>query len=96
MASNVAAKIAPEVAPGQTTLGFMLPYSPLHHLLLQDWGRPLVMTSGNRSEEPQCIANDEAHQRLAGLADVLLLHDRDILNRVDDSVMRVMDGAPRP
>ena len=96
MASNVAAKIAPEVAPGQTTLGFMLPYSPLHHLLLQDWGRPLVMTSGNRSEEPQCIANDEARQRLAGLADVLLLHDRDILNRVDDSVIRVMDGVPRP
>ncbi len=96
MASEVAAKIAPEVAPGQTTLGFMLPYSPLHHLLLQDWDRPLVMTSGNRSEEPQCIANDEARQRLAGLADVLLLHDRDILNRVDDSVMRVMDGAPRP
>ncbi len=95
-ASEVAALIAPEVAPGQTTLGFMLPYSPLHHLLLQDWGRPLVMTSGNRSEEPQCIANDEAHQRLAGLADVLLLHDRDILNRVDDSVMRVMDGAPQP
>ncbi len=95
-ASQVAALIAPEVAPGQTTLGFMLPYSPLHHLLLQDWERPLVMTSGNRSEEPQCITNDEARQRLAGLADALLLHDRDILNRVDDSVMRLMDGAPQP
>jgi hydrogenase maturation protein HypF len=74
----------------------MLPYSPLHHLLLQDWDRPLVMTSGNRSEEPQCIDNAEARQRLAGLADALLLHDRDILNRVDDAVIRVMDGAPRP
>ncbi len=95
-ASKVAPSIAPEVAPGQTTLGFMLPYSPLHHLLLQDWERPLVMTSGNRSEEPQCITNDEARKRLAGLADVLLLHDRDILNRVDDSVMRLMDGAPQP
>ncbi|MCC7277221.1 MAG: carbamoyltransferase HypF [Chromatiaceae bacterium] len=95
-ASQEAALIAPEVAPGQTTLGFMLPYSPLHHLLLQEWDRPLVMTSGNRSEEPQCITNEEARQRLAGLADVLLLHDRDILNRVDDSVMRLMDGAPQP
>ena len=88
--------LADEVAPGQTTLGFMLPYSPLHRLLLQDWDRPLVMTSGNRSEEPQCIANDEARQRLVGLADALLLHDREILNRVDDSVLRVMDGEVRP
>lgn len=88
--------LAVDVAPGQTTLGFMLPYSPLHRLLLQDWDRPLIMTSGNRSEEPQCIANDEARQRLAGLADALLLHDREILNRVDDSVLRVMDDEVRP
>jgi len=88
--------LAGEVAPGQITLGFMLPYSPLHRLLFQDWDRPLVMTSGNRSEEPQCITNEEARQRLGGLADALLLNDRDILNRVDDSVLRVMAGEPRP
>jgi hydrogenase maturation protein HypF len=87
--------LAPGVAPGQCALGFMLPYSPLHHLLLADWGRPLVMTSGNLSDEPQCIANREAAQRIGGLADLLLLHDRDIVNRVDDSVVRFMDGAPR-
>ncbi len=88
--------LADQVAPGQTTLGFMLPYSPLHRLLLRDWNRPLVMTSGNRSEEPQCIANDDARQRLTGLADAFLLHDREIFNRVDDSVLRVMDGEVRP
>ncbi|MGA7982128.1 MAG: carbamoyltransferase HypF, partial [Chromatiaceae bacterium] len=88
-------RVAPAVAPGQTTLGFMLPYSPLHHLLLADWDRPLVMTSGNLSEEPQCADNLDAVERLGGLADVLLLHDRVIVNRVDDSVVRVMDGVPR-
>ncbi|MBK1700758.1 carbamoyltransferase HypF [Thiococcus pfennigii] len=88
--------VAGAVAPGQDTLGFMLPYSPLHHLLLADWERPLVMTSGNRAEEPQCIANDEATERLAGLADYRLLHDRAIVNRVDDSLVRVLDGAPQP
>ena len=87
--------LAPGVAPGQATLGCMLPYSPLHHLLLADWDRPLVMTSGNRSEEPQCIDNADARRRLITIADALLLHDRDIVNRVDDSVARVMDGAPR-
>ena len=87
--------LAPEIAPGQPTLGFMLPYSPLHRLLLADWDRPLVMTSGNLSEEPQCTDNADALARLAGLADLALLHDRAIVNRVDDSVVRVMDGAPR-
>ncbi len=89
------AALSAGVAPGQTTLGFMLPYSPLHHLLLADWDRPLVMTSGNRSDEPQCIDNDDARRRLRVIADALLLHDRDIVNRVDDSVVRLMDGVPR-
>jgi hydrogenase maturation protein HypF len=83
------------LAPGQRTLGFMLPYTPLHHLLLRDWERPLVMTSGNLSEEPQCIDNRDAASRLQPLADAWLLHDREIVNRVDDSVVRVMDGSPR-
>ncbi len=87
--------LAPALAPGQRTLGFLLPYSPLHRLLLAEWDRPLVMTSGNLSEEPQCIDNAEAAARLGTLADYALLHDRAILNRVDDSVVRVMDGAPR-
>ena len=86
---------ATAVAPGQATLGFMLPYSPLHQLLLADWERPLVMTSGNLSEEPQCIDNGDAGQRLYDLADVWLLHDREIVNRVDDSVVRVMHARPR-
>ncbi|TCT20209.1 carbamoyltransferase HypF [Thiobaca trueperi] len=87
--------LASQIAPGQTTLGFMLPYSPLHHLLLADWDRPLIMTSGNLSDEPQSIDNLDAMRRLHGLADVSLLHDRAIINRVDDSVVRVMAGAPR-
>ncbi len=87
--------LASQIAPGQTTLGFMLPYSPLHHLLLADWDRPLIMTSGNLSDEPQSIDNLDAMQRLHGLADVSLLHDRAIINRVDDSVVRVMAGTPR-
>lgn len=73
----------------------MLPYSPIHHLLLSDWDRPLVMTSGNLSEEPQCTENSDALGRLGGLADHLLLHDRAIVNRLDDSVVRVMAGQPR-
>jgi len=83
------------LAPGQRTLGFMLPYSPLHHLLLAGWEHPLVMTSGNLSEEPQCTDNRDAAKRLHPLADAWLLHDREIVNRVDDSVARVMNGVPR-
>ena len=75
------------VAPGQDCLGLMLPYSPLHHLLLED--RPLVMTSGNRADEPIARENDQARVNLAALADAFLLHDRDIHSVCDDSVIRV-------
>lgn len=85
--------IAREVAPGQGTIGVMLPYTPLHYLLMEQadgFPNALVMTSGNLSEEPIAYTNDEARERLAGLADALLLHDRDIHTRCDDSVMRVV------
>ena len=81
------------VAPGNRTLGVMLPYTPLHHILLRDIGRPLVMTSGNLSEEPIVAGNAEALSRLAGLADGFLLHNRDIHSRYDDSVWHVLDIA---
>ncbi|MBW4434966.1 MAG: carbamoyltransferase HypF [Pelatocladus maniniholoensis HA4357-MV3] len=78
------------VAPGQNTLGFMLPYTPLHHLILKRMNRPIVLTSGNISDEPQCINNDEARNKLSQIADYFLLHNREIVNRVDDSVVRVV------
>jgi hydrogenase maturation protein HypF len=84
--------LAPELAPGNPTVGLMLPYTPLHHLLLAESGRSLVMTSGNRSEEPMAHRDDEARERLARIADVFLLHDRPIENRCDDSVARVIAG----
>ena len=88
-------RLPDEVAPGVETLGFMLPTTPLHLLLLQDIGRPVVMTSGNLSDEPQIIDDGEARERLGGIADVLMSHDRAIATRVDDSVIRVMGGAAR-
>lgn len=89
----VQAPVAPEVAPNQHTLGLMLPYTPLHHLLLHDVGRPLVMTSGNLSEEPIAKDNEEALERLADIADAFLLHDREIYARYDDSVVQVSQFA---
>jgi hydrogenase maturation protein HypF len=80
--------VAPSVAPGSRDLGVMLPYSPLHHLLLSDVGVPLVMTSGNVSDEPIAFENDDALRRLASIADLFLLHDRPIHTRTDDSVVR--------
>jgi hydrogenase maturation protein HypF len=80
------------VAPGANNLGCMLPYSPLHHLLLRNLDRPLVMTSGNVSDEPICFGDEQALDRLAKIADHFLLHDRRIHMRTDDSVARVHDG----
>jgi len=93
--------IAEQVAPGQNTIGLMLPYTPLHYLLFAKPGTtipefdmpPLVMTSGNLSEEPICIDNDEARERLASLADAFLLHDRPIHIRCDDSVVRMFPST---
>jgi len=88
--------IAQFVAPGVPWLGIFLPYAPLQHLLFADARvKALVMTSANLSEEPIAIDNAEAQARLAGIADAFLMHDREILQRCDDSVMAVVDGAPQ-
>jgi hydrogenase maturation protein HypF len=87
------AAVAPSVAPGAPELGVMLPYSPLHHLLMADIGMPLVMTSGNVSDEPIAYQDDDAEQRLRDIADLFLTHDRPIHTRTDDSVVRAL---PRP
>jgi hydrogenase maturation protein HypF len=95
------AALASGIAPGDNTLGVMLPYTPLHYLLFSDspeieseWSA-LVMTSGNLSEEPIVISNHEAMLQLGGVADWFLLHNRDIATRVDDSVVRCFDGRER-
>ena len=82
--------LAPSVSPGLPTLGVMLAYTPLHYLMLKRMDRPIVLTSGNLSDEPQCIANDKAREKLGQIATYFLLHNRDIVNRVDDSVVRVV------
>ena len=84
--------IAPSVAPGNPYLGAMVPYTPLHHLLLRQLGFPIVATSGNLSEEPICIDEREALERLHEIADLFLVHDRPIVRHVDDSVVRVVLG----
>jgi hydrogenase maturation protein HypF len=87
--------IADSVAPRNLHLGLMLPYSPLHSLLLAEAGRPLVCTSGNLSDEPICIDTNDALQRLTGIADLFLVHDRGIARPLDDSVVRTVAGRPQ-
>ena len=86
--------LASQVSGAIPLVGLMLPYTPLHHLLLRDAGVPLVMTSGNLSDEPMVTSDGDALDQLASVADVFLLHDREIVTRVDDSIVRVIDGAP--
>ncbi|MGH3763860.1 MAG: carbamoyltransferase HypF [Pseudonocardiaceae bacterium] len=90
------APVAPAVAPGNRSLGLMLPYTPLHHLLLREVAGPIVLTSGNISDEPIAYQDDDARQRLTGIADAYLTHDRAIHMRTDDSVVRVFRGAELP
>ncbi len=89
--------LAANLAPGMGELGVMLPYTPLHHLLFATPGCPqaLVMTSGNLNGEPLCIGNAEALSRLGAMADFFFLHNREIVTRIDDSVVRIMHGRPR-
>ena len=88
--------LAPSIAPEQNYFGFMLPYTPLHHLICQRLNMPIVLTSGNLSDEPQCIDNEDAKKKLTGIADYFLFHNREIVNRVDDSVVRVISPGEMP
>ena len=88
-------RLPESVAPRLATLGFMLAYTPLHKLILEEFDVPLVMTSGNICHEPQVTDNDEIRVKLGEIADSALLHDRDIASRIDDSVVRVMAGRAR-
>ena len=87
--------LAPEVATSSPYLGVMLPYSPLHHLLMTQYPFPVVATSGNRADEPIAIENEEARERLKDIADVFVLHNRPIARPCDDSVARVSGGRPQ-
>jgi hydrogenase maturation protein HypF len=88
--------VADSVAPGNRDLGVLLPYTPVHHLLAEAVGQPLVLTSGNVSDEPIAYRDDEARERLSRIADGFLLHDRRIHVRTDDSVVRVFAGRELP
>jgi hydrogenase maturation protein HypF len=90
-----AARLPETIAPGLRTLGFMLPTTPLHLLLIAEFSVPLVMTSGNLSEEPTVIDDGDARRCLGSIAAYAVMHDRTIANRVDDSVVRIMDGKSR-
>ena len=88
--TNHCIKISELVAPGNPYLGVMLPYTPLHHLIIKEIKKPIIATSGNISEEPMCIDNDEAIDRLSAIADYFLIHNRPIIRPVDDSVVRIV------
>ncbi len=88
-------QIAPSVVYDNHYFGFMLPYTPLHHLILRDNFKALIMTSGNVSEEPICIDNREAMEHLRDIADLFLLHNREILQRCDDSIVRNSSSGPQ-
>ena len=92
---NAIAAVADAVAPALDTLGFMLPNTPLHHLMLARMQRPIVLTSGNLSDEPQAIDAADARRRLGAIAQYFLEHNRAIARRVDDSVARMVAGRPR-
>jgi hydrogenase maturation protein HypF len=94
--SKTVSNLAPEIAPAGSEIGAMLPYSPLHHLLIEEFGAPLVATSGNISGEPVLTDNAMAEQRLAHTADAFLHHDRPIIRPADDPVYRLIANKPRP
>ncbi len=87
-------ELADGIAPGLPWMGAMVPYTPLHHLLMRELGFPVVATSGNLTDEPICTENEEALSRLGGIADFFLMHDRPIARPMDDSVMAICDGEP--
>ena len=87
-------KISKYVSPGNPYIGAMLPYTPLHHLLMKELDFPVIATSGNLSDEPICIDNDEAFTRLGQIADCFLIHNRPIARHVDDSIVRVLLSRP--
>lgn len=84
--------LAPSIAPGNPYLGIMLPYTPLHHILMRQLNIPIIATSGNLSDEPICIDNNEALERLNEIADIFLINNRPIKRHVDDSIARVISG----
>src|SRR6185436_11432219 len=88
------AKLAPEVTGDNPLVGIFLPYTPLHHLLMRETSKPLVMTSANFAEEPMIHRDAEAFAQLADVADLFITHNRVIESRIDDSVVRVIDAVP--
>lgn len=91
---NASSMLAENVAPNNPNLGVMLPYTPLHHLIMKELKKPIIATSGNLSEEPICIDNIEALKRLNNIADYFLVHNRPIVRHVDDSIVRVFHNRP--